>query len=254
MNRGRWIVACLALAAGTASCIELSVDPESLSSIEFVAPTSPSVIIGDVLRDTLGAPEGLRARAFAADGDELPDLPFTFVATDSLVAIENGNQVRADSLPGTARLYVSVPGLQSAPRSIEVIRRPDSIAPNGQEADTVRYAVPTTGSRVDSSTTVDVVVRAGNVPVNAVRVKFEIRRNGTVLAPTDTAIYALAGTGGRISVVDTTDGSGIAGRTLRVRATAGTVLNDSLEVRATATGLPSPLVRSLTILVRPAAP
>jgi hypothetical protein len=252
VNRGRQLVACVVLAVGAASCLELSVDPEQLSSIEFLAPTSPSIVAGDVLRDTLGAPEPLRARAFAADGDELPDLPFTFVATDSLVRIESGNQLRAGSLPGTARLYVSVPGLQSAPRSLEVIRKPDSIAASGKAVDTVRYTVPSSGSRVDSSMTVGVVVRAGSVPVNAVRVRFEIWRNGARLAPTDTTIYALAGTSGRISVVDTTDGSGIASRTLRVPATAGTTLADSLEVRAFATGLPTPLTRSLTILVRPA--
>jgi len=249
---GRRILACLALAAGTMSCIELSVDPELLSSIEFVAPTSPSIVAGDVLRDTLGVPEPLRARAFAADGDELPDLPLTFVATDSLVSIVSGNQVRAGTVLGIARLYVSVPGLQSAPRSLDVIRKPDSIAANGQAVDTTQVTLPASGSRVDSTTTVGVVVRAGSVPVNAVRVKFEIVRNGTVLAPADTARYALAGPTGRISVVDTTDASGIASRTLRVRVTAGTSPTDSLEVRATATGLPSPLVRSLSILVRPA--
>lgn len=254
MTGVRRLVACLALAAGTASCIELSVDPDALSSIEFLPPTSPSIVMGDVLRDTLGAPERLRARAFAADGDELPDLPFTFVATDTLVRIAEDNQVRAGATPGTARIYASVPGLQSAPRSLEVIRQPDAIAANGKAVDTLRVAVPTTGSRVDSSTTVGVVVRAGNVPVNAVRVKFELWRNGTVVAPTDTAHYVLAGSNGRVSVVDTTDGSGIASRTLRVRVTAGTTPADSLEIRAIATGLPSPLVRPLTILIRPAAP
>jgi len=248
----RRLLACLALAAGTASCIELSVDPETLSSIEFIPPTSPSIVVGDVLRDTLGVPERLRARAFAADGDELPDLPFTFVATDTLVQLRNGNELLARDVPGTARIYAAVPGLQSAPRSLQVIRRPDSIAANGQAVDTVRYTLPTTGSRIDSSTTVGVVVRAGSAPVNAVRVKFELWRNGAVVAPTDTAIYALAGPAGRVSVVDTTDASGIASRTLRVRVTAGTALRDSLEVRATATGLPSPLARTLTILVRPA--
>lgn len=233
----RWTaLACLALAAGTASCIALSVDPNALASLEFIATTNPSVVAGDTLRDTLGVAEPLRARAYGGDGKEIADAPVTFVATDTFVTIANGNLlVGRTGVRGTGKVYAVVGGLQSLVRSVEVIPRPDSIAPNGASIDTVSYRLPTTGSTTDSSMKVGFIVRSGTSTVNAVRVKFEILRGGAPLALGDTNTYALIGPQGRVSTVDTTDGTGIVSRTLRVRTLAGTVLRDTIVVRANAT-------------------
>lgn len=254
----RWTaLACLALAAGTASCFELSVDPDSLAAIEFSAPTNPSVVANDTLRDTLGAVEPLRARAFGGDGDEITDAQATFVATDTFATIVNDNLlVGRPGVRGTAKVYAIVGGLQSLVRNIEVIPRPDSIAPEGASTDTVSYVLPTTGTATDSSAKVSFVVRAGTATVNAVRVRFEIEHRGVVLAPGDTGTYALVGPLGRVSAVDTTDGSGIVSRTLRVRTVAGTVIRDTIVVRANATIGGAPLKGApalITIVVIPAS-
>lgn len=257
MNHRATALACLVLAAGTVSCIELSVDPDSLAAIEFPAPTNPSVVAGDTLRDTLGAVERLRVRAFGGDGDEIADAQATFVGTDTFATIVDGNiLVGRPGVRGTAKVYAIVGGLQSLVRNIEVIPRPDSIAPDGESVDTVRYIPPTTGTATDSSAKVSFVVRAGASTVNAVRVKLEIERDGVVLAPGDTGTYALVGPLGRVSAVDTTDGSGIVSRTLRVRTVAGTVIRDTIVVRANATIGGAPLKGAparVTIVVIPAS-
>ncbi|MBK9977819.1 MAG: hypothetical protein IPP20_07785 [Gemmatimonadetes bacterium] len=86
----RWQpLACLALVAGTTSCIDLSVDPAEVASIEFVAPANPSLVRGDTLVDTLGRADRLVARVYTADGDLVADAPVYFVATDTLVKVVN---------------------------------------------------------------------------------------------------------------------------------------------------------------------
>lgn len=248
-------LACLTLAVGTASCIELSVDPKALAAIEFTAPTNPSLVANDTLRDTLGRVEPLRARAFGGNGDEITDAQATFVTIDTFATVVNGNLlVGRSGVKGTAKVYAIVGGLQSLVRSVEVIPRPDSIAPNGAAIDTVNYRLPATGTATDSSVTVGFIVHSGQAVSNAVRVKFEIVRRGTVLAPGDTGTYALVGSAGRVSAVDTTDGTGIVSRTLRVRTVAGTAIGDTIEVRANATIGGAPLKGAparITILVIP---
>lgn len=253
MKQGWRRLASLCLAAGTIACIELSVDPTAIGSIQFEPLPAPSIIKGDTLRDSTGAVAPLHARVFAADGDELPDAEVTFTNTDSLVTIKNGSLVVStrDTL-GTAKLYASAAGLQSNARSIEIIRRPDSIAPR-VTLDTITYQPPTAGTSLDT-TSVGFIVRSGNTTVGSVRVSFDLYRDGEPLAPDDTVTYALVTSVGRVSTVDTTDGSGLALRILRVRMPAGSTQTDTLVVRARTALGGAPLkgdTIAATILVRP---
>ncbi|MBK6486280.1 MAG: hypothetical protein IPF98_05315 [Gemmatimonadetes bacterium] len=229
----RWsLLAGLCATVGAVSCIELSVDPTAVGSIEFLAPSNPSIVRRDTLRDTTGAPERLRARVFSTGGDELTDIEVSFVNTDSVVTIRDGNLVVSLlDTSGSARIYASAAGLQSIVRTFDIIRRPDSIAASVAE-DTVSYPAPATGTSIDTSTTIGFVVRSGSNTVASVRVSFELLRGGVPLAVNDTGTYALVRAGGIVSRVDTTDASGVAQRTLRVRAVAGTVLRDTIVVRA----------------------
>lgn len=256
MTRRGATLACLALVAGTVSCIDVGVDPHAVSSIQFLTTTNPSLVAGDTLRDTLGKVEPLRALVFGGDGAALPDIPVTFVTTDTFATVANDSLlVGRNGVKGSTTVYAVAGGLQSLVRKFEVIPRPDSIAPSGAATDTVSYRIPTAGSSIDSSTTVAFIVRAGTNAAGAVRVKYEIVRGGAVLGPGDTTTYSLVGPQGRVSTVDTTDGQGIVSRTLRVRTVAGTAIRDTIVVRANATiggaalkGAPA----RVTILVLPA--
>lgn len=233
MRRGRRAVAVAVTAAALGGCIQLSVNPDELASIQFDAPSSPSLVIGDSLRDTLGVREPLRARVYAASGKELPDVPVRYTATDSLVRIVgSGLVVSRGNATGTARLFATAGGLQSLSRALAVIRRPDSIAPSGTATRTVSYKRPTAATGVDSTTTVTFVLRAGDQPVASVRVRFELLRRGVVLSPKDTSAFWLASTRGLPAVIDTTDGSGNVTRQLRFRTSATAPGRDTLVVRA----------------------
>ncbi len=252
--RRRWSrLVSLCAAVGTAACIELSVDPTAIGSIQFDAPPAPSIVKGDTLRDTTGAVARLHARVFAANGDELTDAEVLFTNTDSLVTIEDGNLVVSTrDTVGTAKLYASAGGLQSNARSIPIIRRPDSIAPR-ITVDTIDYRAVTSGSSLDTAS-IGFIVRSGTSTVASVRVSFSLYRGGALLAPDDTVTYALVTSVGRVSTVDTTDASGLALRILRVRIPSGSTPTDTLVVRAhTALG-GAPLkgdTIGVTILVRP---
>ncbi|MBK8646623.1 MAG: hypothetical protein IPN16_08820 [Gemmatimonadetes bacterium] len=192
----RWQpLACLALVAGTTSCIDLSVDPAEVASIEFVAPANPSLVRGDTLVDTLGRADRLVARVYTADGDLVADAPVYFVATDTLVKVVNGNRIVAADTTGTSKVYAVSGQLQSIARSLSIIRRPDSIAFNGTGPDTLRLRPPTAGTAIDTSKSVAVTVRAGTGSATPVRVKFELLRRGVLLAPGDTGTYALVSSG-----------------------------------------------------------
>ena len=124
----------------------------------------------------------------------------------------------------------------------------------GRTNDTIKVKVPATGSALDTSATVKVTVRAAGSVASTVRVRFELSRRGTPLGPADTATYALVSTGLRASRVDTTDATGTASRTIRVRVAAGASVLDTLVVRATATmgGVVRNKPALKTILVLPA--
>ncbi|HEX4932923.1 MAG TPA: hypothetical protein VFV33_07085 [Gemmatimonadaceae bacterium] len=230
------LAAAASVVAVGASCIELGVDPKAIAAIEFVAPTTPAIVLGDTLRDTLGVVDRLHAKVFDAAGDLLPDAPLYFVTTDSYARVAAGSLLVAngDSL-GSTKVYAVSGRLQSAARTLTLIRPPDSIAFARSTEDTIRVRVPSAGVSIDSSKTVAVTVRAAGNPVSAVRVRFELERRGALLGPADTATYALVTSGMRVTRIDTTDTNGEASRIIRVRVAAGAAVTDTLVVRATAT-------------------
>lgn len=236
VGRGLAISAMAALTATLASCIDLTVDPKEIAAIEFVAPATPAFIVGDSLRDTLGTVTRLEAKVFDAGGDLVPNAPLYFVATDTFARVVGGSLLVANKTNvGTTKVYAVTGRLQSVARTLSIIASPDSLAFTPATVDTIKLKVPTTGSAIDTSATVKVTVRAAGSVSSAVRVRFELVRRGTPLGPADTATYALVNTGLRPSRVDTTDATGTASRTLRVRVAAGASVLDTLVVRATAT-------------------
>ncbi len=244
-----------ALTASLASCIDLTVDPKEIAAIEFVAPSTPAFIVGDSLRDTLGAVTRLEAKVFDAAGDLVPNAPLYFVATDTFAQVVGGTLLVANKKNvGTTKVYAVTGRLQSVARSLAIIASPDSIAFTPATVDTIKVKVPATGSALDTSATVKVTVRAAGSVASTVRVRFELSRRGTPLGPADTATYALVSTGLRASRVDTTDATGTASRTIRVRVAAGASVLDTLVVRATATmgGVVRNKPALKTILVLPA--
>jgi hypothetical protein len=255
MTRGvaRRLVGTLAIAA--ISCIDLTVDPEAIGSIDFPALPSPSVAAGDTLRDSLGTPAPLHAIVYNTRGDEIPDAAPLFVARDMGISISSDGLLLAKATAtGTARVSASIGSLQSLTRSVVVVPLPDTARAAGITRYTIDYAAP--GTAGDTSAALQVAVRsATGVAVSSWVVRYRLFQRGQEIPATDTtkALF-LVDNSRRPSRVDTTDGTGIVARWLRIKAVAGQVTTDSVEVvaevrarRAPASGSPV----SFMVLLRP---
>ncbi len=260
----RRAVPILALAAATLtiSCIELTIDGSALGSVEFVQLPSPSIVVGDTLRDSSGNAFQLATRVYLADGTETTTFPVTYVLLDTFADLKGDYLIARSSLDlGTVpkqRIAATVGGLQSLVRTVVVVPRPDSLRAVGPLVDTIEYRTPSTAA--DTSVALAVRVVTGSTTLLAgVRdyvVTYRLRRPDSSIVPAaDTSRnFWLLGTGDRATAIDTTDASGNASRRLRFRLRAGQAAIDTMlveaEARLGARLLPGSPVR-FTVLIQP---
>lgn len=138
------VLPLLFVAAIVAACAEVGTDPDEAVSIEFNRLPSPSILVGDTLRDLLGKVVVLRDSVwvFNRDNDPLASFPVSFVpTTDSAhvvwdpvsgYVVSNGT-----TLLGTVGLQAQAGGLFPPPVSLAIVQ-----------------AAPTTIAKVDPDTTV----------------------------------------------------------------------------------------------------
>lgn len=240
-------VARVARLAGVATlltgCIDLSVDPDAVGSIEFPPLPSPSVVAGDSLRDTTGVPFALVANVYAADGTLLPDRPVSFLVADTNVRLTAGNFVIGDALTFgntefVSRLFASTDGLQSLVRTVHVVPRPDTMVRQGTDtSDIIEYSLPALAS--DTSMALSVRLQSyratDTIPVSRYVVKYRLMTfTGATVPSTDTTrAFFMVDNGGRVTTMDTTD-AGLASRRLRFRINQGQAAVDSIIVLAEA--------------------
>ncbi|HKN58159.1 MAG TPA: hypothetical protein VJV97_04865, partial [Gemmatimonadaceae bacterium] len=85
-----------------AACSDVSGSSTSVLSIQFDTLPSPSVVVGDTLRDTTGAIVHPVVRAFNFKGEEIIPAPVFFVSPDSGVTVDSATGiVVGDSLRST---------------------------------------------------------------------------------------------------------------------------------------------------------
>ena len=233
------------LAAGLAlsACIDISVDPDAVGSIDFPPLPTPSVIAGDSLRDTTGVPFALRANVYAADGTLLTDREVSFLSADTLARVTAEGYVIGDALTFgstefVSRLVAAVDGLQSLVRNLSVVPPPDTMVRDGAAtSDTIHYSLPALAG--DTSMALSVLLRSyratDTIPVSRYLVKYRLMTfAGTNVPSTDTTrAFFMVDNSGRVSTVDTTD-NGRAIRRLRFRINEGQAEIDSIIVLAEA--------------------
>lgn len=215
------VATCLALAG----CTDLPSSPETPFAIAFSRAPSPSVVLGDVLRDSTGAPAPLRAVAFNLRGDTIPGATITFflVAKDSQPATLVNDMITAFAdtayIGDTLRVVAVAGGVQSTPVRIVVTVRPDSIARIG--ADTIRFALPATDT-LPMSNPMQAQLRhrplaepARDTLVPAYEVRYRV--DSTSSGMSDTSYVTISDDARHFSPVDTTDVNGIAARRVRIR-------------------------------------
>lgn len=219
------LVAVIAAASG--ACIDVSGGDGSVLSIQFDSLPSPSVVVGDTLRDTTGAVVFPTVRAFDSRGEEIPQPIVRFQAADAGLFVDSVTGiVRGDSVRTTAARIVATVGSLQAVRTVAVTWRPDSVAAiNGR--DSLQYSLLDSTLNISPELKVKVTHGAGgDTAVASYIVSFAVVSAG------DPRLAELV-TAGKPSRVDTTDASGIAGRSLRVRPVYMTAPIDSVIVHAT---------------------
>ena len=253
MRRGGAIPLTLfAAAALAAACVEIPTGADDILSFQLDPLPSPSVVVGDSLRDSLGAVKGITIRAFNFSGDEVANPPITFAAVDRGIRVNSATGVViGDSVQSAARIIATLDELSATAR-ISVSLKPDTIF-GSPLRDTLSYSVidtlnvsPTIGVKVKSASGI-----GADSSVASYLVSFRI------VSPADTALAHLVTEGNARSSLDTTDASGIAGRRIRLNVGKLTALRDSIIVQAfvkyrgvNVRGSPARLV----LIVKPKAP
>jgi hypothetical protein len=229
-----------ALVAGAAlagACAEVGTDPNEPFSIEFSRLPSPSILLGDTLRDLEGNPVDLRTAAtvFNASNDPLDGFPVTFLVTDDSSRIEwdeeTGFLVSTDTTGlASVGIQATAGNLVPAPLTLTIIpAAPDSIA----DADTgfAKIIFVSDAPRV-TDRSLKARLLAGTTPVSSWPVLFRVVSLPPIL---DSVRFIASSTDTlRSSPYDTTS-SGIADRFVRAWLKPGTPSGalDTLVVSAT---------------------
>jgi hypothetical protein len=127
------------------ACLDTSA-PDGLSAISTLQLPSPSVVLGDVLRDSAGAPAPVRLVAYDESGAPQSGAVVSFVALDSTVRIDDQGMVFGllrDSVG--ARIVGGVGSLQSSAR-VFVSVTPELLIPSGATTSAVMTFPPITAS------------------------------------------------------------------------------------------------------------
>lgn len=218
-------------AASVTACIDITTHTVAAVGLDPMA--TPSVVVGDTLRDTLGVARPLRGAAYNAEGVALAGVPVIYrildrgAHVDSLTGVVVGDSVGA--IP--VRVLVEAGGIQTQPVPLYIVPAPDSIVALNP-LDTLAYSLR-------DSTSLSVALTAqllhhGTAPaldsVQAYVVSFAVQY------PSDTLLAQLVDDGGHPSHVDTTAADGTAGRRIKLRPARlpSLTVADSVVVYATA--------------------
>lgn len=256
--RRRAVATAAAVALSLTACTDVSTDPNAVAGLQFDNIGYPSIVVGDSLRDSVGALLPLAAIALNNDGDPIPDADVVYSSPDTVLEMKAGGVVfaRGFNPGGTAtRVFATVGSLQSQALSLFTVPRADEMTP-AFEADTTNGQ---TSAEDGLTFTVrgDTAAGAPKLAVQGWLVSFQLRYRGALLSPTDTTVaypFFISAQRRVPSFVDTTDASGRAARRVFIRSPR--TPEDTVILVATAhrrkTGLP-PLTAQIRLIVRQGA-
>jgi hypothetical protein len=237
------VAAVLAVLWVGISCLDISSPLKGIASVSAVIAPTPSVILNDSSRDSLGKVDSLRVYAFDANGDTVRDVQVSFFVLDTLNGLKvypNGIAF-GDTLSPSARVVAVVRpagatsgGLQTSALPLPVTIKPATVLKTS--TDTL-YITPTDTIAYSSGITVRVMGDDGKAPVNAYLVRFLIDSAPAAKVGDTTAF--LVDESNKRSSNDTTSTSGDATRRVALRRHAlldegnvwSTVKPDSVVVR-----------------------
>jgi hypothetical protein len=250
----------LSIAAIVAACAESGTGPNDPGSIEFAPFAAPALVLGDTLRNVDGVATPVVALVRNLHGDILQDIPIQYVYADasrdtSVKVDSNGYVVSLKPLGSvtvgttvtpatTVRIAARFGEALQVIRTITITTRPDSVdRGSATTVDTLRAALPdsSNGLARNVSSALSVTVRhldttSAYVAVPTYLVKFEVLLPANATGDSTRGAF-MVNDNGIASSIDTTDGSGVATRYVRVRPSIfpATTTPDSVVVRATVT-------------------
>jgi hypothetical protein len=217
-------------------CRDLPAPEGGVQSVSPIRLPSPGLVAGDTMRDSTGSVAPLRVTAYALDGDSLSPQPDpTFVVLDTGAHLA-GALLVGDSIGKTVRVVGTIGSLQTQFASVKVTAMPDTLVPADSLVFRKSYSL-LGGDTEATSAELGVIVRhllptpAG---VEAVIVRYSIDR-APASSGQDSAVVLMNGSAR--SSRDTTDASGRAARTARLRIlnlTPASTGTDTVEISATA--------------------
>jgi hypothetical protein len=235
MRRTRRVVSVVAGAAAwwLVSCRDVPAPEGGVLSLSPVRLPSPGLVAGDTMRDSTGVVAPLNVVAYGVGGDTIKNTTPTFVTLDTGAHL-SGARLIGDNAGTTVRVVGSVAAVQTQPVSVKVTTSPDTMLAADSTLHRKDYSLNTGDTVVNTPDLTTTVLHKGTTisGVEAVIVRYSIDRappGDPTKGPT-----LLLMNGSTQSSRDTTDASGKAARTARLRITATTGLtSDTAVVRAT---------------------
>jgi hypothetical protein len=158
IRRRATIVGLFGAALATA-CLDMSA-PKGPASISVLQLPSPSVVVGDVMRDSNGAPAMLSIIAYDADGNPISGITPQFVITDSIkFAHFDANGLLTGDSVGAVHVLGQIGNLQTPVATVPVTVAPTSIQAV-PAVDTFR--VPFTNDTTPATTPIGAVISGAN--------------------------------------------------------------------------------------------
>jgi len=215
------------------SCRDIPAPEDGILSISPIILPLPGLVVGDTLRDSTGLVAPLRVTAYDMVGDPvIPQPTATFVVLDTGAHLA-GPLLIGDNAGTTVRIVGSVGALQTQPVSVKVTASPDTLTAADSILHHKTYSLIGSDTSV-SSPDLGVLVQhrgATTTGVEAVIVRYTIDRAPTGNGQGATLVLM---NGTRLSSRDTTDASGRAARTARLRIAAlSAFVADTVLVSAT---------------------
>lgn len=215
------------------SCREIPAPEGGVLALSPIMLPSPGLVAGDTMRDSTGFVAPLRVTAYALNGDSLSPQPTaTFVVLDTGAHLA-GALLIGDNVGRTVRVVGTVGSLQTQFASVKVTALPDTIVAADSIVHRKAYSI-NAGDTVSVSPELSVLVQnlATSAGVEAVIVRYVIDRAPPTTGSGATVVLA---SGNVRSSRDTTDASGRAARTARLRIAAlNRFTTDTVMVSATA--------------------
>jgi hypothetical protein len=172
MKSARAVLGCAAAVIGVA-CLDVGSPPGGVASFTTIIRPSPSVVVGDDMRDSTGAVTPLRVFAFGEHGDTLKNLTITFLSIDTTkppaISVQPDGHVHGDSVRSNIAgsfVVANVAGSQTLPDTIRVSVPPERSTLNVQQLLHLTLLSPTDSTSPKNQDTLRLTV-TGSLPVGA---------------------------------------------------------------------------------------